>query len=263
MATQSAPLAFSEFNTDALSSVVLIHGAFDNSTSWDCVRPHLNDYHLLVPDLPAHGRSRKAFPSFSTIQAADKIADVVRRHGKNGKARIVGLSLGSHVALQIITRHPEVVDDDALLTGYNIWSEVNSGVFASLGWLGARVGDLVPASKAAQETRRDADGCLHLPQPWSFWKELAGIICTEAWPQPWPARTLIIAAGDGGPAPVTDRPGSARKLRDIGLQGNAETVAVWNDKITHPWPIEKPELFAETTLAWFQREPLPEGFVKL
>lgn len=61
---------------------------------------------------------------------------------------------------------------------------------------------------------------------------------------------LIIVAGDRGDGtPVADRSSSVRRLRNIGVQGNGETVAVCNDNITHPWPLVKPQLFAEVILA--------------
>lgn len=183
-------LAFTEHNKDALCTVVLIHGGFDNSSSWHNVKAYLHEYHLLIPDLPAHGRSRNAHPSFCLMKAADMVASMVRSRGKNGKARIVGLSLGAHVALQVITRHPHVVDNDALLTGYNIWAQLNSGVFASVGWFGARIGDLLPRSKQHQLARQDEDGFSHPPQGWEYWKDITRVTCTERWPQPWHARTF-------------------------------------------------------------------------
>lgn len=265
MSEEKESLSFTELRKDATTTIVLIHGGFSNSTEWNSAAAILTEYHIILPDMPGHGRSRKTVPDFTTTKAADLIANTVRKHGKNGKAKIVGLSLGAHVALQVITRHPDIVDNDAILTGYNIWSELNEGVFARCGWFGTRIGNLIPFPKPDYDNSIDEDGVKHPPQPWSYWKTVAHVICTEAWPEPWPARTLIIAGLNKGGTPVTDRPVTARKLRDIGVRGNKETLAVGNAALEHPWPTVsfKPELAAQTIRAWFNRQPLPKGFVEL
>lgn len=83
------------------------------------------------------------------------------------------------------------------------------------------------------------------------------------WPSPWPARTLIIAAGRAGMLPTADHPHDALKLRDIGREMNAETVAYTHPEMRHPWNRQDPELFARTAKAWFEKANIPSGFVEL
>lgn len=256
-------VVLTELNPEAPSTIVLIHGAFSNSTTWDVTARHLPQYHLLMPDLPGHGRSRAISPSFSLDGAANEIARIIRLKGKNGKARIVGLSLGAHVTLEILTRHPDVVEDDAALLGLNIWSQFNTSLISRLGWFGTRVMNLVPDSKKTIEMKKTADGTLLPPMPYSYWQEVFSVICEDKHPQPWPARTLIVQAGKKGGAPVTDRPSTALMLQEVGRKGNPETTAFWNDSLVHPWPMEQGELCAQMLLAWFEARPLPEGFVKM
>ena len=76
---------------------------------------------------------------------------------------------------------------------------------------------------------------------------------TEKWPEPWSARTLIVAAGKGGIVPSRDHPYDAVKLMEIGRRGNGETRAVIHGRMRHPWNRQAPELWAETARAWFER----------
>jgi pimeloyl-ACP methyl ester carboxylesterase len=56
-------LNYIEHNPSGNSTVLLIHGACTSSLNWDLVVPHLADtYHLLVPDLPGHGKSQNVTP---------------------------------------------------------------------------------------------------------------------------------------------------------------------------------------------------------
>lgn len=253
-------LAYEELNTEATSSLVCIHGAFANSTTWKKASPHLTSYHLILPDLPEHGRSRKAFPTFTLEDAADQVAILIRSKCKNGRARLVGLSLGAWVALEILTRHPDVVDDDAILSGFNRFPELNGRLTGTLGWFFTQVGNLVPASKEKEEMMKDADGNLHPAKPYSYWMTIFPKLCTNITCKPWAARTMIIAAGVKVAGLITDRASNARELRDIGIKGNPSTQAYWNEKLVHPWPMVEGELFAKTALAWFNHSPLPDGF---
>ena len=58
----TALMGHTSLNADANSTIVFIHGAFVDGDDWSLVAPHLSDYHLLIPDLPSHGRSRHLKP---------------------------------------------------------------------------------------------------------------------------------------------------------------------------------------------------------
>ncbi|TKA66116.1 hypothetical protein B0A55_09838 [Friedmanniomyces simplex] len=83
------------------------------------------------------------------------------------------------------------------------------------------------------------------------------------WARPWVTRTCIISAGKAGIVPSADHEDDAIKYRDIGRKGNAETVAFTHPLMRHPWNKQDPELFARAAKCWFERQPLPEGFVEL
>jgi len=102
-------LPFSEQNVDGKVTILFIHGAFSDGAEWDLVTPHLREYHLLLPDLPGHG---KAYDnrSFTKQCAAKLLVDLITRKAHDGKAHIIGLSLGAYVAVELASHYPEVVD---------------------------------------------------------------------------------------------------------------------------------------------------------
>jgi pimeloyl-ACP methyl ester carboxylesterase len=93
----------------ALPTVVMIHGAgFDHSTwalhdRWFAHHGH----NVLAPDLPGHGRSAgEALTSIGDL--ADWTAALVDAAGA-GKARLIGHSMGSLIALETAARYPAKV----------------------------------------------------------------------------------------------------------------------------------------------------------
>src|ERR1700751_5181003 len=92
-----------------LPTVVLLHGAgFDHST-WALHSRWFahHGYSVLAPDLPRHGRSGgKPLPTISDI--ADWTAALLDA-AKAPKAKLVGHSMGSLIALETAARHPAKV----------------------------------------------------------------------------------------------------------------------------------------------------------
>src|SRR6202140_4752872 len=90
-------------------TIVLLHGAgFDHST-W-ALHSRWFAHHgfgVLAPDLPGHGRSTGA-PLASIAEMADWIAALLDAAG-SAKARLVGHSMGSLIALETAARHPAKV----------------------------------------------------------------------------------------------------------------------------------------------------------
>src|SRR5258707_5782287 len=90
----------------ALPSVVMLHGAGFDHTTWALHSRWFahHGFSVLAPDLPGHGRSSGA--PLSTIAAmADWTAVLIEAAGA-AKARLVGHSMGSLIALETAARHP-------------------------------------------------------------------------------------------------------------------------------------------------------------
>lgn len=88
---------------------------FSNHLEWEHVATHLTGYHLIVPDLTQHSRSKHIQP-LSFEHASDKVASLMAKHAHGGRAHMVGLSLGGFVTMEIVRRHPDIVHS-AFVTG--------------------------------------------------------------------------------------------------------------------------------------------------
>jgi pimeloyl-ACP methyl ester carboxylesterase len=93
----------------SLPTIVLLHGAgFDHST-WALHSRWFahHSYSVLAPDLPGHGRSSgAALPTIADM--AEWTAALIDAAGAT-KARLVGHSMGSLIALETAARHPAKV----------------------------------------------------------------------------------------------------------------------------------------------------------
>jgi pimeloyl-ACP methyl ester carboxylesterase len=93
----------------ALPTIVLLHGAGFDHSSWALHSRWFahHGYNVLAPDLPGHGRSSGApLPAISDM--ADWTAALIESAGA-AKARLVGHSMGSLIALETAARHPAKV----------------------------------------------------------------------------------------------------------------------------------------------------------
>jgi pimeloyl-ACP methyl ester carboxylesterase len=99
----------------ALPTVVFLHGAgFDHSAWAQHTRWFAHHgFSVLAPDMPGHGRSPG--PALTTIAAmADWTAALLDAAGA-AKARLVGHSMGSLIALETAARHPAKVSALSLI----------------------------------------------------------------------------------------------------------------------------------------------------
>ncbi|KAJ5159010.1 Alpha/Beta hydrolase protein [Penicillium coprophilum] len=263
MSTSDPPeLHHTVFNPTGQTTVVLIHGALVSGLYWDLVIPNLpSSYHLLVPDLPGHGRSHAPF---SVDLSARLIADIIRTHAINGSAHIIGHSLGAQVAIRLASSNPDVVNS-IFVSGFEIFPQTSLTPYIPYAaWAMPRVENCLPRSlirwamDGADIPRIDTSVCTL-----DLCRQIVSPETPTQWPSPWRARTLIVAAGKGGFIPTNDHPHDAVKLMKIGRELNAETVAYTHLSMRHPWNRQEPQIFAETAEAWFERKELPGGFVKL
>jgi pimeloyl-ACP methyl ester carboxylesterase len=93
----------------SLPTAVLLHGAGFDHTTWALHSRWFSHhgYGVLAPDLPGHGRSGGA-PLTSIADMADWTAALIIAAGAQ-KARLVGHSMGSLIAVETAARHPDKV----------------------------------------------------------------------------------------------------------------------------------------------------------
>lgn len=258
------PLSYSEINDGAAKpSILLIHGAFGSGAEWDLVTPHLSDdYHLLLPDLPGHGGSKDIGP-FSKELSGKLLADLIQTRALDGKANVVGFSLGAHIAIELASKYPERVHG-VFVSGYEVYK-----VSPQTMVMGLRVDGILSSFMPRSITKWFMDGTDLATPPFTPSPALrlavAEVLCLkdDEWPPPWKARALIVAAGKSGLLPTADHPHDATRLRDIGRATNQETKAVTHPKMRHPWNRQAPELCSRAITMWFENGDVVEGFVEL
>src|SRR5436305_1953605 len=99
----------------SLPTVVLLHGAGFDHSAWALHSRWFahHGYGVLAPDLPGHGRSAGA-PLATIAEMADWTAALLDAAGA-AKARLVGHSMGSLIALETAARHPARVSALSLI----------------------------------------------------------------------------------------------------------------------------------------------------
>ncbi|MCW4467192.1 alpha/beta hydrolase [Glutamicibacter sp. MNS18] len=96
--------------------VVLLHGLGNNHSSWEFVLEHL-DYsnaRVIAVDLLGFGDAPKPDVDYTLKDHSSAVAATLNELGIT-KAVVAGHSMGSNVALDLATRHPELVDRLVLL----------------------------------------------------------------------------------------------------------------------------------------------------
>ena len=99
----------------SLPAVVFLHGAGFDHTTWALHSRWFSHhgYGVLAPDLPGHGRSSgTALPTIADM--ADWTAALLDAAGVS-KARLVGHSMGSLIALETAARHPAKISGLSLI----------------------------------------------------------------------------------------------------------------------------------------------------
>lgn len=270
-------LHFEAGNALASRTLLLLHGAFSSHHEWDLVieMPTLSQYHLLIPDLPGHGRSTSQAIPFDFNDTAALLADLITTHAKNGKADIVGLSLGGYVAIFLAQRYPDLIGDGGLfITGCGrpwsapgSWMTWASGLvlFSSV-WLlthmskvwfewiyekfGLRVRDELFEDMKATATYRLGQAVAenlsenaHTDRNWKVASERTS------------ARTCVVAGA------LDDSENDASTRGEQLRKGNPESKAVKVEGKRHAWNLQDPDLFARGINAWMEHESLPQEFI--
>lgn len=256
-ARPSTPLHVVRLGPPDAPRVLLLHGGATSSWSWREQHPALAGYRALIPDLPGHGQSPGPL---RLAEAAQRLADLLDREG--GAAWVVGLSIGSQLALTLLARRPDLVLG-ALLTG-TLAVPIPGGE-----WLSGTPHRLL--TELTWPLRTTAPvltlGRLDLELPARYAAELAAdtkVLSQQTVldimrenmafrPDPALARCLV---------PVTLLVGS-REVRAIGRSAQVLTRllplarAYTVPGVNHVWPLSHPERFNRVLGAWLAGQPLP------
>jgi pimeloyl-ACP methyl ester carboxylesterase len=237
-------------------AVVFLHGVRVSSWMWWQQVPAFADHLCLPVDLPGHGRSRDV-PWTSLADTADRVAALVRARTADGRAHVVGLSLGGQVALALLERHPDVVAR-AVVSGVTTEPWPHRRLLGPQAWL----------TTAQLRSRRLVDAqarALRLPP----WARAAFTEDVRAMSTQTHRRITAEVAGYTLPRSLAAVPTPTLALagaRESELIRRAvETIpavlpaAVGRvvPGVGHGWNVEAPDLFTATVRAWIEGRPLP------
>lgn len=232
--------------------ILFLHGAGIPGWMWELQITALSTrFRCIVPDLPGHGES-KSLEWVSIADTAAQLAQIIRDHA-NGKAHVVGLSLGAQIALQLLNDHPDVIDH-AIMSGMRLvrsrLAESMVGLNAPLmrveGLVRATAKRSVPAeyverfvAEAKAESpatlSKVAKDSLHFALPTNLTKVRS--------------RSLVVA-GEKELAMIKDS-------LPIAVKALPDAQACIAPNADHVWNMQHAELFNRMVEAWITDQPLP------
>lgn len=98
-------------------SIVFLHAVGSGSAMWEAHFRALTNFHCIAPDLPGHGKSNQY--QWETIDETTALVANIIKTKCDGKAHVVGLSLGGGVALTLLNNYPELVGK-AVIDGQSV-----------------------------------------------------------------------------------------------------------------------------------------------
>ncbi|WP_414470164.1 alpha/beta fold hydrolase [Methanobacterium sp. ACI-7] len=257
-------LYFKEAGKSNDETIIFLHSEGIAGWMWDKQLEAFGDYHCICLDLPGHGKNAEVKP-FTIKGTTDVIIDIIKNKAKNGKAHLVGISLGAQIALQILSVAPEVVDR-VLISGALVRNSRPSLSFLNL--LNdlieiylpdknktIRIMSYVRAYNIPKNLRGEFKKSTYVIKPDSldriirenmFFKMPSGLKNTDV--------PVLVMTGQKDFRIIKE---SAINLLDV-LPNSKGAVAL---KVGHIWNIENPELFNKTLRAWMADEGLPEGLI--
>ncbi len=240
-------------------TIIFLHGGGLSSAMWQPQFEFLQDYHCLAPDLPEQGNSANIGP-FTFADASRLVADMIRERVPNGRAHIVGLSIGGAVTVRLLLDAPEVIDH-VMISGTA--TRINAGLAVLMRVNEPFMHFLSPDQQTNLMLRQ-----FHIPTEYRdlvlegvrackpeanahFSKELTKIELPHKVQSP----VLVVV---GQKETIVAKHAAQQLIKEMeGARG------VMVPGVGHAWNLEAPDLFTRTVRAWITDAPLPHELVAL
>lgn len=238
-------------------TIVFLHGLGISSWMWaEQIESLKQDYHCIAIDLPGNGESYQT-EWLSFTDAAAQIAPVIATQATNGKAHIVGLSLGGYMALYLLRDHPQVVETMVIsgVTPYSL-----HGIMRLIGRVLPYLLKFEPLINRSAKTMNLPDDLIPLYKrdahrlTLTTLQRIYGEVLDYELPVVMAQREQRVLAVAGDAELKTIIAGLAYFTR---LLPNAQAALVTNAH--HAWHSEHPQLFTVMIRAWIENQPLPAG----
>lgn len=258
MACPSSELYFQSHNPGH-ETILLIHGACGSSTEWqDTITPLTQaGYHLLIPDLPAHGQSTQV--RFTVEGAGQHLLTLITNHGHNGAAHVVGMSLGAHIAAYMAARAQPGQIQSLIASGYSTFRPPQLLVSILAPPVYALHHGIQLLTKPAVEIREWSRG----EGSYALIAEVARTLMQPRALGEIRVRTLVVAAAKP-PKVIADREQSAEEFFGAVVGGGSNGSRVVQHRgVRHPWHVDEAGQFAGMVLRWVQGQDLGEAFEEI
>jgi pimeloyl-ACP methyl ester carboxylesterase len=218
---------YEEQGTATGTPLVLLHGGIGSGEMFAPVLPALAaSRRVIAVDLQGHGRTGDVDRPFDVGAMADDVAGVIEQLGVDGKADVLGYSLGGDVALRLALQHPERVNDLILVSIAIKRSGNHPEVIAAMDGMSPEVAEMIKPSPPGQFYAQHAPNpdnwgtliaktCDALHHDYDWTSEVAGL----------QARTLLVFADADSIRPdhIVEFYGLlGGGLRDAGWDGSAQ-----------------------------------------
>ena len=251
-------------------TILIIHGAFSSHAAFLHIGRLLaaKGYHVLLPDLPAHGSGTSgAIQPFRFSTSVSLLADLINQHAHNGKAYIVGFSLGGYLALNLAADHPDLVTRLYCSGAGRDWnwspakahlaSVVMYGMSKAPSFLGTWFNNkhkIVEPSELIEDGALWKDGRtlgLHHDVIGELAEFSSGDVLDRI-------KCPVLMVSANAHDPVDGQKVTCERLRNGGCE---EVKGVELKGWPHAWNGRDPELFANSVIAWLVGKSLPKEFV--
>lgn len=245
-----------ESGTPAAPTIVFLHAIATSEWMWRGQVKQLQDFHCLVPDLPGHGESY-AQPWVSLEDTAAQIADIIRTRATDGRAHVVGLSLGAYVVAQLLASAADVVDH-AIMSGVTTLPLPGAGMMGFMSYL------MAPLIKTETMIRANAK-MLRVPhESYEEYRRNVKLMSRQGFLGASTAagafRMPQVFANVNTPTLVV----AGTREHDLMRKSMKQLVATMPNvqarivpDVGHGWNGEAPELFSRMIRAWITDSPLP------
>jgi len=239
-------------------SIVFLHGIGTSGWMWEKQTTALTDFHCLNVDLPGHGKSNQV-TWVSLADTSDRIAALIQSRATNGRAHVVGLSLGGYIALVLLERHVHVVDR-AVISGVTDAPTPNRALLRPQLWLMSFL------LKKRWFVKMQARSLGLSPDMQSAFTENLLRMSLQAYRRIWEEAVDFYVPNAlklvNNPTLITAGGNETRIIRQTvetipKLMPNAQGRLA--PGCGHGWNLEAPDLFSAMVRAWISGRPMPAG----
>lgn len=265
-------LYIQEFGSDTAPTIVFLHGGGVSGWMWQSQIEQLQDYHCLIPDLPEQGKSVNEKP-FTIQDSAKRIAYLIKKQAHDGKAHVVGLSVGAQITLALLCIAPTLVDHAVVSSA--LVRPMLGGSLITPKWLALSYRWFIKPLKNSEWwirlNMKYAAGISdehYLPFSQSF-RSMTETGFTNLMVENQRFRLpkglervqvpTLVVSGSGEkaaiPQSVLDIAAALPTSQAVEVQHTRQMSAAEE----HNWALTAPELFTQTVRAWIIGEPLPDA----